>query len=176
MATLLQNALKQDQQAIIYCLIIYVLNSYRMTKTGRHSSEKEGFVWRNMPLYLVPRSSSARHLLGKWCLHYSLITTPHCLLISSITITEEWYCKTLERLQCAIKAKCLGKLRNRVILLHDNTRPDIVNAKTQKWHSLKGLVLEHLPNSPDFSMWFSRFWSFEKFLKGRWFLLDVEMQ
>jgi histone-lysine N-methyltransferase SETMAR len=65
------------------------------------------------------------------------------------TITAEYYCTLLTTVHEKIRRKRPGKRSKGILFLHDNARPHTAHRTRSHLKSLKWMVLEHPPYSPD---------------------------
>ncbi|XP_015794241.1 histone-lysine N-methyltransferase SETMAR-like [Tetranychus urticae] len=92
------------------------------------------------------------------------------------TINSDSYCQILDELRENIKEKRRGKLRSKVILLHDNARPHTSQATRTKISELGFQPLDHPPYSPDLAP--SDYFLFKNLkysLKGKRFDSETEV-
>ena len=92
------------------------------------------------------------------------------------TVNAVRYCETLDRLREAVRRKRQGRLREGVILLHDNATPHTANL-TKEWFKRYGWeVLPHPPHSPDLAPSdYHLFGPLKRHLSGKRFSTDDDV-
>ena len=92
------------------------------------------------------------------------------------TVNAASFCQTLNRLREAIRRKRPGRLREGVVLLHDNATPHTANLTRQWLENFGWEVLPHPPHSPDLAPSdFHLFGHLKRHLSGSRFDTDDEV-
>jgi len=72
-------------------------------------------------------------------------------VLSGTTVTATYYCQFLQKLRRKMQANRLDLLENGVLILHDNSRPQIGKVVREFLDRYSWEVLPHPPYSPDIS-------------------------
>ena len=141
-------------------------------------SKRDSMTWKH-PSSPVPRKfkvqQSAKKLMATifWDAQGVLLIefTPRVQTVNSAT-----YCETLNKLKEAIRRKRPGRLREGVVLLHDNATPHTANMTKQWLQHFGWEILPHPPYSPDLApLDFHLFGHLKRHLSGVRFDTDEEV-
>ena len=104
---------------------------------------------------------------------YGILLTEYLLL--ETTIISPYYASIIEKLCCTIVEKCLDKVSDGVLLLHDNTPVDKCNIVQTAIRKAGFVKLNHPVYCPDIALSdYYLFSNLKKFLRGTNFSHDDE--